>query len=80
MDPRFISAGVGGRRRIVVELIGDDMAEALRRKTPAERLAATHAMWRAAHGRTLGLVRHLHPDWSDFQVRAEMRRRMLGPK
>ena len=63
---------------MVVELIDDNMAEALRRKTPAERLAATHAMWRAAHARTLGVVRHLHPDWSDAQVKAEMRRRMLG--
>ncbi len=65
-------------RRITVEVVDDDMAALLRRKTPAQRLAATHAMWRAAHDQTLAIVRHLHPGWDAVRVRAEVRRRMLG--
>ena len=47
-------------RRLVIEVFDDDMADVLHRKTPAQRLAATHAIWRAAHAGTLEVVRHLH--------------------
>jgi hypothetical protein len=66
------------RRGMVIELIDDEMAALLRRKTPTERLAASCAMWRMAHARTLAVVRHLHPDWDRAKVLAEMSRRMLG--
>lgn len=66
------------KREPVIEVIDDDMAEVLRRKTPAERLAATHAMWRVAYHRTLNTLRFQHPDWDEGQIRMEMNRRMLG--
>lgn len=67
-------------RRIVVEVIDDDMAEVLRRKTPAQRLAATHAMWRAARDQTLAVIRHLHPEWDSAQLQSDLRRRLLGSR
>ena len=60
------------------EVIDDDMAALLRRKTPAQRLASAHAMWRYARDRTDVLLRRQHPEWTDAQLKAEMRRRMLG--
>lgn len=66
-------------RRIVVEVIDDDIAAMLRSKTPAQRLAATHSMWRQARERLLALLHHQHPDWNEDLVRAEIRRRTIGP-
>ncbi len=60
------------------EVVDDDMAEVLQHKTPAERLASAHAMWRYARDRTDALLRRQHPDWTEAQLKAEMRRRMLG--
>jgi hypothetical protein len=60
------------------EVVDDDMAEVLRRKTPAERLASAHAMWRYAHVRLNALLGRQHPDWTQTQIKAEIRRRMLG--
>jgi hypothetical protein len=60
------------------EVVDDDMAELLRRKTPAQRLASAHAMWRYAYTRLNALLRRQHPDWTEAQFKTEMRRRMLG--
>jgi hypothetical protein len=64
--------------RFRFEVIDDDMAEVLRRKTPAQRLASAHAMWRYARNRLSTMLRRQHPDWSEAQFKAEMQRRMLG--
>ena len=60
------------------EVVDDDMAKVLRRQTPAQRLASAHAMWRYAHHRLNTLLRRQHPEWTEAQVKSEMRRRMLG--
>ncbi len=60
------------------EVVDEDMAEVLRRKTPAQRLASAHAMWRYARDRLHNLLRSQHPNWTEPQLKAEMQRRMLG--
>lgn len=65
-------------RMIRFEVVDDDMAEVLRRKTPAQRLASAHAMWLYARDRLQNLLIAQHPDWTESQLKAEMRRRMLG--
>jgi hypothetical protein len=66
------------RREPVIEAIDDHMAAMLRRKTPTERLASTFAMWRFARDRTMACLKQQHPDWNETQLKAELRRRMLG--
>jgi hypothetical protein len=61
-----------------VEIIDDETAARLRQMTPAQRLASAHAMWRYAHTRLDALLRRQHPDWTEAQLRAEKRRRLLG--
>ena len=67
-----------GRDKLWFEIVDDDMAEVLRQKTPAERLASAHAMWRYARDRLNVLLRRQHPEWTASQLKSEMRRRMLG--
>jgi hypothetical protein len=64
---------------MVVEVIEDELVESLRRKTPAQRLAISFDMWRCARDQLLYMLRSQHPDWDDSQLKAEIRRRMLGP-
>jgi hypothetical protein len=61
-----------------IEVVDPMIAEALRRMTPAQRLARAHDMWRYARDRVLAIVTSAHPDWTKEQVAAELRRRMLG--
>ncbi|WP_337177217.1 hypothetical protein [Paludisphaera sp.] len=63
-------------RKFTDEILDDRMAEILRRKTPAERLEMTFAMWRFARDLVSASVRASHPDWSDDEVRRETARRM----
>jgi hypothetical protein len=63
---------------MVIEVIDDDMAAVLRSKTPAQRLAATHAMWRFARDRTLAILKFEHPDWDEAALKLELGRRMRG--
>jgi hypothetical protein len=56
----------------------DQMAEVYRNKTPAQKLAIAHGMWRYARGRIEAAVRWQHPDWDEQQVRREVSRRLLG--
>lgn len=58
------------------DAIDDDMAAVLRQKTPAERLAISHGMWRSAQSMIHRVVRHQNPDWSAEQVDHEVARRM----
>lgn len=66
-------------RRPVIEVVDEATAAVLRRMTPAQRLAGAHGMWRYARDATLARIRHEHPHWDDTAVKAELRRRMLGP-
>ncbi len=60
-----------------IEVMDDAMAEVLRRKTPAERLAIAHGMWRYARQLVEAGVRWRHPQWDDRAVREEVARRLL---
>jgi hypothetical protein len=53
-----------------------DMTAVLRAKSPAERLAMAHGMWRSAQSMILRVVRREHPDWPQEKVSQEVARRM----
>ena len=57
-----------------IEVMDDDLADVLRQKSPAEKIATN-----AANDRTVRLLaeagtQYLHPDWDDKQVHAEVLR------
>jgi hypothetical protein len=58
------------------EVMDDLMVEVLRQKTPAERLAISHGMWRFARELLRSALRAQHPDWSEEQICQEMARRL----
>jgi len=61
-----------------MEVVDDAIADVLRRKTPAERVALVGASWRFARVWIEGAVRTQHEDWDDGRVMAEVRRRLSG--
>jgi hypothetical protein len=61
-----------------VEVIDDQLAEVLRRRTPADRVEMISAANRTARILAAAGVRFQHPDWSEEQVQAEVRRRVCG--
>jgi hypothetical protein len=61
-----------------IEVVDDAVAEILRRKTPAERIALGFAANRTVRLVVEGGIRSNHPDWDDERVRAEVARRMLN--
>lgn len=61
-----------------IEIVSDDMAEILRRKTPLERLRMVHDMWNTARKRIYYSLRDEHPEWGHEQVMGEVSKRMLG--
>lgn len=52
------------------------MAEVLRRKTPAERIAIGFEMWSSATKMLTAHLKSSHPDWSGDEVQRELARRM----
>ena len=60
------------------DVIDDDLAAVLRTKTPAEKVAMVDAANRTARLLAAAGIRHLHPDWTDEQVQAEVIRRVTG--
>jgi hypothetical protein len=58
------------------EIMDDQMAEIMRSKTPAEKLAMLDGMWRMARGLIQSMLRHQHPDRSDEQINSETARRL----
>ena len=61
-----------------IELLHERVAEALRTKTPAQRLMMAFEANHTARLLIEGSLRSRYPDWSDGQVRREIARRMLG--
>ena len=59
-----------------IEVLDDAMAEVLRRKTPAERLAIGFGLWRSARTLLRGQLASLHPEWDVAQVDREVARRL----
>jgi hypothetical protein len=64
------------RRPLNVEVMDDAMADVLRAKSPAERLAIANGMWRSARRMIEAILRAEQPDWSDDEIRREVARRM----
>jgi len=60
-----------------IEVVDEAVAEILRRKTPAERLAMVFNCNRTMRLLIAGGACNQHPDWTDEQVKAEVARRML---
>jgi len=59
-----------------IEVLDDAMAEVLRRKTPAERLAIGFGLWRSARRMLRGQLASLHPDWDAERLEREVVRRL----
>jgi len=66
------------RRKPVIEVIDDDMAEVLRGKTGFERLRLGGVLFRSASRLIEQSIRNSHPDWDDAAVRRELARRIAG--
>jgi hypothetical protein len=60
-----------------IEVVDWKVAEILRQKTPAERLALIDDCNRAARTMLAAGIRYRHSDWSEDQVLAEVKRRWL---
>ena len=59
-----------------IEVVDDEMAEVLRRKTGAERLAIASAMFASARKMILAKLHEEHPDWDERRINAEAARRL----
>lgn len=60
-----------------IEVIDDAVAEILRQKTPAERIALGFSADRTVRLVIEGAIRSDHPDWNDAAVKAAVAQRML---
>jgi len=60
-----------------IEVVDDQVAAALKRKTPAERLAMVFEANRTMRALIAGHLHSTHPEWDEDQVQAEVARRML---
>ena len=65
-------------RRRVIEVVEDEMATVLRRKTGAQRLKIVDALYRSAWNLIETNVRASHPDWKKPQIRAAVAARISG--
>ena len=63
-------------RNLRIEAVDREMAEVLRRKTPAERLAIASGLWRSARVLLTNNLRSLHPDWDEARLQQEVVRRL----
>lgn len=61
-----------------IEVIDQDLAAALRHKSPIEKVAMIDAANRTARILAAAGVRYQHPDWTNEQVHAEVIRRVCG--
>ena len=59
-----------------IDMIDDAMADILRQKTPAERLAVANGMWRFARDMLQATIARQHPDWSEEEVNRLVARRL----
>ncbi len=61
-----------------IEVVDDAVADVLRRKTPAERVALVSEAWKFARLWVRAAVASQHPDWGESAVQHEINRRLLG--
>ncbi len=65
-------------RRVVVEVIDEQMVEILRQKTIAEKIAMVGAAHRTARNLIRCGVKMQHPEWTEQDVHDEVLRRLLN--
>ena len=61
-----------------IEVLDEQMVEVLRAKTTVEKVAMIAAAHRTARMLATAGVRHLHPEWSEEKIQAEVLRRMTS--
>lgn len=61
-----------------IEVMDEQMAEILRRKSPQERLKIGFEMWGSAREMIRSYLVSEHPDWSEATLDKEVARRLLG--
>ena len=61
-----------------IEVVDDAIADILRQKTHAQRVAMICDAHETARQLVTGGVRDRHPDWNEKQVQTEVARRLLG--
>lgn len=59
-----------------IEVMDDDMAEILKKKTPQERLEIAFGLWRSARKMLTSFLRSQHPEWDDKRIQVEVAKRM----
>ena len=59
-----------------IEVVDERMAEVLRGKSPAERLAMGWSMWSYARDMIASVLRQEHPDWDAKRLQQEVARRL----
>jgi hypothetical protein len=59
-----------------IEVMDHQLADVLRQKTPAERLAIAWGMWESANYMLTNLVRSEHAEWTDEQIKREVVQRL----
>ena len=60
------------------EVVDDAMAEVLRAKSPAEKVAMICAANRTARSLAAAGVRYSHPEWNEDQIQLEVIKRVCG--
>jgi Rv0078B-related antitoxin len=59
-----------------IEIVDDTVAEILRSKTPAERLAIADGMWKTARQMICAILARAHSDWSEAEIDRHVAQRM----
>ncbi|MFV1950932.1 MAG: hypothetical protein ACC630_03075 [Nitrospinota bacterium] len=59
-----------------IEVLDDQMALVLRKKTPQHRLIIAFNMWGSAKKQLTHYLRSLHSDWDEQKIQHEVRRRL----
>jgi len=59
-----------------IEVMDDAMAQVLRRKTPAERIAIGFSLWTSAKRMLTVRLSKSHPDWDEGRIQREVVKRL----
>jgi hypothetical protein len=65
-------------RKIVIEVIDDQMAAVFRRRSGAQRLETVNSLLRCARRLIETNIRFNHADWNDDRVKMEIAARISG--
>jgi hypothetical protein len=66
------------KRRMVIEVIDDQQAVVLRRKSGAQRLQIVDSLFRTARRLIESNIRATHIDWDEARIHDEIARRIAG--